>query len=334
MSADTNISLPRQPEGTSEDEIDLLDILIVLARNKFFIACITAVFILAAGVGASLMTPSYRAQSLFGLKSDSTNARILLANAAQSSSVIERLAQNKDISKLLNVNDEAQVMEILKKAVSVRPRANCVTVTVEHFSPQFAAAAANAFFDETQKQLLDAAEEDNAALREEQISLEEDIKEMQAKLTQTEEKLKLAIEQSSENTNVRNHLEWAVNSKVNATPNILQNTSDGGISYLNSLRELRTQEILYYALLEKYKKITGIESNEPVYLQFFEKASVPTSPVRPNKKQIITLAGVLGFILALFCAFLREFFRNAANDPVRRRKLNELVSALRFSRKS
>ncbi|GMQ56969.1 hypothetical protein AN1V17_13630 [Vallitalea sediminicola] len=45
-------------------------------------------------------------------------------------------------------------------------------------------------------------------------------------------------------------------------------------------------------------------------VQVIDKALVPTSPVKPNKKLSVAIAGILGCMIGLFIIFLMEYFDN------------------------
>ncbi len=68
---------------------------------------------------------------------------------------------------------------------------------------------------------------------------------------------------------------------------------------------------LFNTLSNKVEKarIAGAEKTSDV--KFITRAVKPTQPIRQNMKQIILLAGVVGFMVSLFLAFFVNYLEGA-----------------------
>ncbi len=62
--------------------------------------------------------------------------------------------------------------------------------------------------------------------------------------------------------------------------------------------------------MEKVKEIMRVEN-----VQVIDPAQVPTAPVSPRPLMNIAIAGVLGIMLGVFIAFLKEFLDNTMKTP-------------------
>ena len=57
---------------------------------------------------------------------------------------------------------------------------------------------------------------------------------------------------------------------------------------------------------------------------------MPELRSRPRRSLIVVMACFLGGFIGIFGAFIREFARNAKNDPARKAKLDELSAAMKL----
>jgi polysaccharide biosynthesis transport protein len=69
----------------------------------------------------------------------------------------------------------------------------------------------------------------------------------------------------------------------------------------------------YYELSNKYQEIDLIYQSRSDILEIKEPAYQPEAPIRPNKKQNIAIAGLLGLFMGIFIAFFVEFWQNKMN---------------------
>lgn len=93
--------------------------------------------------------------------------------------------------------------------------------------------------------------------------------------------------------------------------------------YQEKFRDWKFQEVLYNTLLKLYESARLDESYTPVVIQVLDRAVTPEQRTKPNRKLIVLLAVFLGFFVSIFCAFVAEGLRKAAEDPEQAEKLRE-----------
>lgn len=324
MSAENPTNHPPVP-WQDDDEIDLLDLLIVFARNKFFIIGTAFLFALTAVGATFFMTPAYKAETIFlpaTMDQTARNPAGFVVQVAKSTPVLSKIVESYDLQNTWQTESLLKAVKALSESTSLRSDRDTalVTMVVEVSDPVLAADLANSLLNETQKQLL--------ILHQGQINLlETEIKELQGKFTEAESALSQIIESAPINMEERKELADAKKMGGDFSSETIRKLPDGGSSYLNALRELKTNETLYFSLISQYSKVL---EQEPITLQILEKASVPEQRSKPRKTLIVLMSGFLGGFIGIFGAFIREFARNAKKDPERKAKLEELSAAMRI----
>ncbi|GKX31773.1 putative capsular polysaccharide biosynthesis protein YwqC [Vallitalea longa] len=81
------------------------------------------------------------------------------------------------------------------------------------------------------------------------------------------------------------------------------------VSHINPKLATDIANELAKTLVEKVSEIIEVQN-----IQVIDKALVPTSPIKPNKKLNVAIAGVLSIMLALFVIFLIEYFDNTVKS--------------------
>jgi len=79
-------------------------------------------------------------------------------------------------------------------------------------------------------------------------------------------------------------------------------------------RNLRVKESLYTLLLEKLEETKIAEAGVTGNAQIVDRATVPTIPVKPNKKLTLAIGGVLGIFLGILVVFMREYLDKTVKD--------------------
>ncbi len=74
-------------------------------------------------------------------------------------------------------------------------------------------------------------------------------------------------------------------------------------------REYNPKEKLYIIFYEQAEEIRLIETAETDLLKIASLAHEPKSPIKPNRKLNILIAGVLGLFVGIFVAFFLEFWQ-------------------------
>ncbi|MDZ7659245.1 GumC family protein [Fodinibius sp.] len=89
---------------------------------------------------------------------------------------------------------------------------------------------------------------------------------------------------------------------------------EGKIELAKLQRDVKLKEELYLNLSKQYSDMSLFKQSQFGYGQIIDKASVPSSPVWPNKKILLLLGLMLGgFLSAAFIA-TREFMNNTVNS--------------------
>ena len=193
-----------------EDEIDLLDLVLVLAKHKRLILLLTLGLAFVTGVISLVMTPTYRAEtrlvpplSKTGVSTSVVNipsfARSALGVAPtpsdmmvgiiKSRAVLDTLIDKFDLLSYYNVEKRQEAREALSNVLSaqVDSKTGLITVSVEDKDPELAAAIANAAVEGLQRLVQDLA---ITVAAQQRLFLEEQLKEIQLSLIQAEEDLK------------------------------------------------------------------------------------------------------------------------------------------------
>ncbi|MBI3978899.1 MAG: polysaccharide biosynthesis tyrosine autokinase [Chloroflexi bacterium] len=80
-------------------------------------------------------------------------------------------------------------------------------------------------------------------------------------------------------------------------------------------RDLQVSQTMYATLLKSYEEIRLAEARQVDTLVMVEPAEPPTRPVRPQTIQNTLLAGVVGAMIALGLAFLKEYLDDTVKTP-------------------
>jgi len=95
---------------------------------------------------------------------------------------------------------------------------------------------------------------------------------------------------------------------------------DLGLQYLRLLRDVKIDETLYSLLTEQYEIARIQEAKDSSTVQILDVATVPEKAVKPNKGLIVTfttmLAGILGFFVVFFLAYLEDLKTNTQSRAV------------------
>lgn len=84
-------------------------------------------------------------------------------------------------------------------------------------------------------------------------------------------------------------------------------TSSNELEYSILQRNLNTSKALYDALLAKIKESDLLKTSDTSNIRIVETASIPRTPVSPNKKRNILLGVILGLMGGVFAAFFQEY---------------------------
>ena len=325
------------PPPEDEDEIDLLDLLIVLARNKFFIAGTTFLFALATAGATFFMAPAYEATTRFLPVTYNSPIEVgVVGDIVKSRRVLANVALQLNLAEKWTMPDQNDLMEAMKKAVTFKTAKDLPTMVIQGEAPeaQTAADLANMVLSETEKTLFLLQQEQMAFVQKRKTALQTELKETQREFNNAEQAMMKAVEAFGTTPELKKELADFQNKDKEVSPTLLQQLPDGGVAYLEALRTLRSQETLYFSLIKQFSEVLEQEKAEPISFQVLEKAAVPDKRSRPRRTLIVVLAAFLGAFLGVFGAFIREFARNARTDPERKAKLDELSDAMKIFKRT
>jgi len=310
-----------QQQATPEDdEINLLDLLIVLAKHKKRIIGATfAAALLAVGYALSLpniytgstkILPPQQSQSsasamlsqlggLAGMAGGSLgikNPNDLYIAMLKSRSVMEKIVKRFDLQKVYEQETLTGTLNALEGSMTVASgKDGMITVEVSDKDPQLAANIANAFIEELNKLLQTYSLTDASQKR---TFFEQQLRQAKDKLTDAELKL-------------------------DKTPNT-------SLQYLDALRNLKYQEALWEILARQFEMSKLDEAKDFPLIQVLDKATPPEKKSKPKRSQIVLLATLVAFFLAVIWAFISEALARSGSDSEQGARLQELRRAFRW----
>lgn len=253
-----------------DDEIDLRDIIVVLWNYRKLIVGIFLASVLIGAVISFVITPVYQVQ-----------AKISLGNYAADPDSGQPLMIPEAAREILISSDfqeEAWGSGINAGALNITPveNTNILQISLETSEPEQGEELLNKliaqFNERTDEQYERSIELINDDLQRTEIELQE------------------------------------INKSIDQTRELLENTSVSQIQQAGLLdtlsRFLEQRDKLLDKKLESEQKLNSIEG-----MEVLEKPETSSSPVRPNKKLNIAVAGVLGLMVGVFGAFTVDYFR-------------------------
>lgn len=327
-----------------EDEINLIDYLRVLYKWKWMIILVTFVCMVAAGV-LSFMMPKIHEISMSiepgVIEIREKGGAVYLDSPANIKAKLETGSYNSRILKKLNIDPKKTQ---LRFKVTNPKNTNIVTISSEWEQDKIATGT------KVSKQLVGELSYDYDKLV--QAKKEDIDKQILLKLSdiqgkKEEVKLQEAILKNiSERKNeLIQEIKWVKNNTermVQQRNRVLEGASGGddislllyfttvqqNVAYFNQLNnqlnDLKSKEEKIGAEIEQLKKgINDINTEierlniKKSYIENIKLISEPEAsifPVKPKKKLNIALAGVVGFMLAIFMAFLVEYIQKSKEE--------------------
>ena len=271
MDSDNSKNTSRSPSREYyDDEIDLRDLILVLWNYRKLVLGIFLASLLIGAVISFAMTPIYQVK-----------AKISLGNYAVDQEDNEPQMTPETAREILLSSDfqeEAWGSGINAGALDITPveNTNILQFTLETSEPQRGVVLLNKL------------------------------------IAQFEEKTKEQYERSIEllNKDLQNtdgELQ-EINKSIAHTREILENTSASQLQQAGLLdtlsRFLEQRDKLSERKLKTEQKLNSIEG-----MEVLERPEAASSPMRPNKKLNIVVAGMLGLMVGVFMAFIVDYFR-------------------------
>ena len=264
-----------------EEEIDLREYINVLLRRKgiilliFLIAAITA-----AIISYFALSPIYQSSTVFSVAQVDRQPVINITEA------LEIIKSNVVLDEVINQMSLEETTEQLKPQITTESLGgtNFIKVSVEHDTPEKAKSLVENIIEVFIKQ--------NQAEYQEQVKLIEDrlkvlkyqAEELEANISEIE-KAKKTITASKELSEAEKQFQVSLLlSSSSTTQNLYSNLTEQIYTLQENLSNCEDFKIINYAQLS-------------------------TTPIKPNKKLNILIAGVLGLFVGIFVAFFLEFWQ-------------------------
>jgi len=312
-----------QPSPIDEDEINLLDLLIVLAKHKIMIVKVTfAAALLAVGIsllltniytGTTKILPPQQSQSsasallnqlggLAGMAGGSLgikNPNDLYVAMLKSRNVMEKIVKRFDLQKVYEQETLTGTLKALEgSTVITSGKDGVITVEVDDKDPQLAANLANAFVEELDKLLQTYSLTDASQKR---TFFDQQLRQAKDKLTDAEL--------------------------------VLDKTPNTSLEYLDALRNLKYQEAVWEILAKQFEMAKLDEAKDFPLIQVLDKATPPEKKSKPKRSLIVILATLVAGFLAVIWAFIKEALARSNDDPEQAIRLSELRELLRWKRR-
>ncbi len=393
-------------QKTEDDEINLLDYLIVLAKHKKIIIYATIGLMVITAIYSLIVSPIYKAETkiLPPQQSSSGMASQLLSQLGgaaglvggmvpvkspndlyigliKSNTVLDRIIDRFNLMSLYKTKFRQGARESLSGGLKVTDdkKSGIITIGVEDKDPRRAADMANAFVEELRRltkglavseasqrrlffeeQLEDAKtglarsedamrgfQEKTGALGigEQAKAVIESMAQLRAQIVAREVELRVMRTYSTENNPDVKKTEAAINGMRAELTKLEKRKGDGpdplmptgrmpevGTEYIRKLRDLKFNETLYELLLKQYEAAKLDEAKEATVIQVIDKAEPPEQRIKPKRRQMVMIAGVVGFFLSIFTAFFLEYTEKSSANPENRDRFNTLKQYIDIKR--
>lgn len=314
-----NIEPEKLPQS-SEDEINLIDLLIVLAKHKKMILSVTFFAALLAS-GISLLLPNIYTGTakILPPQQSQTSASALLGQLGglaglaggvmgiknPTDSYIAMLKSrtlNETIAKRFNLQqayEEKTFTDTLKELESNSTftvgKDGVISVEISDRDPKRAADMVNAFIEELAKLMQNFALTDASQKR---VFFEQQMKQAKDKLTNSE-------------------------IHMDRTPNT-------SLQYLDAVRDFKYQEAIWEILAKQFEVSKLDESKDFPLVQVLDKAIPPEKKSKPKRSLVVVLATLVTFLFASIWAFISEAMQRVKELPEQAEKLLALRTNLKF----
>lgn len=334
----TGVEQTSHQTAQPEDEINLMDLLLVIARHNRFIIKLTLSVAVLAVIYALLQPNIYTARTvIMPPQQGSSSAGALLGQLGglagmaggamgvknpsdlymgmlKSSSVQDALIKRFKLMELY----EAKTMEPMRGALAgstviTAGKDGFITVEYSDKDPKLAAAVANAYVEE-----LDSLVRSQAA-REAQGRkqfYEKQLGEVRAGLGRAELEMKVFQEQNRV---------FSLGGGAGVSLGAAGGIPKAELEYVRIARDVKYNELLLAAMAQQVTSATIDAAKDLPTVQVLDKASVPEKKSKPKRAMIVLLATILSLFIGIIWAFIREAGERSKQNP----ELTERIDLLR-----
>ncbi len=329
-------------EKTS-DEINLLDYLIVFAKNKMLIIKVTLSFAIITAIISLILPPVFKAETVIMPPKDTSsgiisralarfgggaqlarsalgikNESMLYVGILKGRTITDKIIYRFGLIKKLKPKYIENLREILLKKVEVdyETQFRLISITVKDKDPKIAADMANAYVDELKKLLKRIAVTEASQRR---IFFEEQLKQITEDLIKSED----AMKEFQERTGILNSdiLMPAVRIPAVAT------------EFLRKMRDVKYNEKLFEITAEQYEMARMDEARDSAIIQVVDKAVPPERRSWPLRKLMVIIAAFMGFFISLVIISIKEYMDRQTLGSATTEKIEKLKTLLPFKRK-
>mgnify|MGYP006287237879 CR=1 FL=1 len=269
-------------------EIDLREYMMVLVESWKLITAITVITVLLAGIYAFYIAdPVYQSTAKIKLGSNSGN----YSNADFAIEMLNSTSYWQEINNEAKLNlttEELNLFLANNVKIETTENTNIISISVNSKSAHKSKLAI--------EELLQLFTNDS------QQEFKKRLQQREEYLTEVKNQLAGVNKDINEKQGAYNDL---INSDLSTTDKVILNNDF--TNKLNQLKKLRISLInRKNNLLEKINEMRKIKIiNQPIE---------NNNPIKPNKKLIVVIAGVLGIMLGVFAAFAKEFLAGMMED--------------------
>lgn len=311
-----------------EDEIDILDLLLVLVKNKWLIIGITFLFACGSLIASFVMTPVYRSSTtVFLSRSDQSvfiekNTDYVRSVSTFTPELITKLFSTNDVVSKTKANlPQSEAISSITLQATANNKTQVITLNSTASTPTLSAMAVREAINVAQSELETLIEDKNSEFAQLENALIFEINEVQKQLSEKEEALARYIKQVASTQQNAQLLYPSSSFEASQKASSLYALPDGGLEYLRHLREISLLEDQYRMLQQRKAALS--ELKRPISISALGK-NISSSLIKPKRTLMVVLATILGLFLSIFAAFIREFMCNASKDPERALKLAEI----------
>ena len=282
-----------------EEEIDLREYINVLLKRKGIIILIFLIAVITAAIISYFaLPPIYRSSTVFGVAQIDGQPVINITDTVFSvakvdgqpiidiTEALEIIKSNVVLDEVINLMSLEETTEQLKPQVNTEglKDTNFIKVTVEADTPEKA------------KSLVENIVK---------VFIEQHQDEYKEKVKLIEDRLKILELQVAEFEKNIQEIE-KTKKKIAASEELSEGERQFQTSLL--LNSSVTERELYNDLTEQIK-VLQLSLKDCQDFKIINYAQLPATPIKPNKKLNIAIAGVLGLFVGIFVAFFLEFWQ-------------------------